>query len=215
MSDLHLGSEVCQRDKIIEVLKHLKAETLILAGDVIDIDHLKRLSKKDWKILSLLRKLSKTTHIIYIRGNHDSKIADIISDLLGFEFRKNYDFTIDGKKFHVLHGDEFDTFVANFPILTEIATGIYYFIQLLSPKKQVLARIIKRRSKNFIKSCENTKHRAEKYAETHEFHKIICGHVHQWYINNDSKYINTGCFTEVDCSYLEINNLGNCVMKFI
>ena len=215
MSDLHLGSDVCQRDKIIEVLKSLKTETLILAGDIIDIDHLKRLSKKDWKILSLLRKMSKNTHIIYIRGNHDSNLAETISDLLGFEFCKNYDFMIGNKKFHVLHMDEFDTFISSFPWITEIATGIYYYIQLLSPKKQILARILKRKSKNFIKSCENTRKRAEKFALEMGYDKIIGGHCHQWYIDNDSRYINVGCFTEIECSYLEINNLENCVMKFI
>jgi len=206
LGDLHLGSGVCQHIKLISLLKTINTETLVLNGDVIDIDHLKRLSKKDWKILSLLRKLSKNTRIIYIRGNHDAKIAEIISELLGFEFKNNYDFICNDKKFHILHGDEFDSFITNFPIITELATGIYYYIQLLSPKKQELARVLKRRSKNFIKSCENTKKKAELYAKHNGYDFVICNHTHQEFISPDSKYINTGCFTEATCSYLEIED---------
>jgi len=214
LSDLHLGSGVCQHIKLISLLKNINTETLVLNGDIIDIDHLKRLSKKDWKILSLLRKLSKNTHIVYIRGNHDSKIADIISDLLGFEFKNNYDFICNEKKFHILHGDEFDSFITNFPLITEIATGIYYYIQLLSPKKQELARVLKRRSKNFIKSCEMTKRKAEALAKEKGYDYIVAGHCHSAFFSPNSPYINSGCFTELDCSYIEISD-DNIRLKYI
>ena len=57
-NDWHIGSEVCQREKIIYFLKGLQTKTLILNGDIIDINHTKRLKKKDWEILSMLRKIS-------------------------------------------------------------------------------------------------------------------------------------------------------------
>jgi UDP-2,3-diacylglucosamine pyrophosphatase LpxH len=207
-NDWHIGSEVCQRDKIIHFLKNLQTEVLILNGDIIDINHTKRLKKKDWEILSLLRKLSKNTRIIYIRGNHDHEVAELISELLGLEFKNEFDFVINGRKYHVTHGDFFDTFISNFPIITEIATGLYYWIQRISPKKQALARALKRQSKGFIKCCDKIKKHAEHYAEVNHYDYVICGHSHLSYFHTDSCYINTGCFTEVECSYLEIDENG-------
>ena len=214
-SDWHIGSEVCQRDKIIKMLKSINTENLILNGGIIDIDHLKRLKKKDWEILSILRKLSKDVNIIYIRGNHDPKISETISDLLGFTFKNELDVEVNGIKFHITHGDVFDYFITNMWLLTEIATGVYYFIQRFSSKNQVLARSLKKKSKSFIKCCENLKERAVKFAIKHKYDYVIAGHTHQYFISYDCKYVNAGCFTEVDCSYIEINKLGGMLIKFI
>ena len=207
-NDWHIGSEVCQREKIIHLLKHIKTETLVLNGDIIDVEHTKRLKKKDWEILSLLRKLSKTVRIIYIRGNHDSKISEMICDLLGFEFHKEFDFELNGKKFHITHGDYFDFFISKYWLLTEIATGLYYWIQRFSTPKQVIARILKKRSKNFIKCVEKIKERASKFAIDEGYDYVVCGHTHHHYFKDGDKYINTGCFTEAECSYLTIKNGG-------
>lgn len=214
-SDWHIGSDVCQRDKIIKMLKSINTENLILNGDIIDINHLKRLKKKDWEILSLLRKMSKHTHIVYIRGNHDPEISSIISDLLGFDFKKEYDIQVNGIKFHITHGDIFDYFITNMWLLTEIASGIYYYIQKFSSKKQALARALKKKSKGFVKCCDNLKKRAIDYAELKGYDYVIVGHTHQYHLSLPCKYVNDGCFTEIDCSYLEINNFGNMLLKFV
>ena len=110
-SDWHIGSKVCEYDKLIYFLKHITTDVLILNGDIIDIDHTKRLNKKDWEILSLLRKMSKNTKIIYIRGNHDSNVSKTLSDLLGFEHCESYELNIANKRVAVMHGDEFDFFI--------------------------------------------------------------------------------------------------------
>ena len=104
-SDVHLGSKVTQSEKLIQVLKTVAAETIIINGDLIDINHTNRLNKKDWEILSILRKLSKSSRVIYISGNHDDKIYEMISELLGFEHFKNFQFTINKKLYHITHGD--------------------------------------------------------------------------------------------------------------
>jgi len=214
-NDWHIGSEVCQREKIIHFLKGLHTKTLILNGDIIDINHTKRLKKKDWEILSLLRKLSKHTRIIYIGGNHDLEVAELISELLGFEFKREFDFELANKKFHITHGDFFDTFISNFPIITEIATGLYYWIQRVSPKKQGLARALKRQSKGFIKACDKIRKHAEAHAKANKYDYVICGHTHHYFTSPESPYVNTGCFTEVDCSYVSINEHGDILFNFI
>lgn len=213
ISDTHLGSDVSQREKIIDLLRHIETENLIINGDLIDTNHLKRLNKKDWKILSLLRKLSKNTKIIYIRGNHCHDIAETLSDLLGFEFKLEYDFSLNSNKFHVEHGDKFDTFISKYWLITEIATGFYYWVRRFSGPRQIIAQYLKKRSKNFIKCIEKVKNRAVKFCTINNYDYIICGHTHHAFLEKDYKYINSGCFTEADCSYITIDK--NCDIKLV
>ena len=212
-SDFHLGSEVCQRDKIIKFLHSINTDNLILNGDIIDVSHTKRLNKKDWKILSVLRKISKNTNVIYLTGNHELGLNETLSELLGFTAAKYYEFQLNNKKFYVIHGDVFDSIISEFWLLTEIATGIYYWIQRLGGEKQAAARMIKRKSKNFIKCCERMKNRAEHFACSHNIFKIICGHSHSHFISNESSYVNCGCFTEVDCTYIAIDESGKVELQ--
>jgi len=207
-NDWHIGSAVCQRDKILEMLKNLDTEVLILNGDIIDIDHVKRLTKKDWKILGALRKLSKRTRIIYLPGNHDYSVYELISELLGLEYMKSFDFEVCGKRYHIVHGDIFDSFLTKHWLITEIASGLYYWIQRISTRAQMVARNLKRRSKNFIKCCDKLKKHAEEYASHHGYDYIVCGHTHHLELLPDQRYINTGCFTEVEGSFLEIDKKG-------
>ena len=215
LSDFHLGSEVCQRDKIINVLKNLNTENIILLGDIIDINHTKRLKKKDWEILSILRKLSKHTNIIYTAGNHDSDISPILCELLGFKFMKNLDINVNDKSFHLTHGDFFDIWISKFWLVTEIATSLYYWIQRFDTKRQLISRSLKKNSKSFIKCCENMKKRAERFADLHGYSYIICGHSHHHYFDKSSKYIDTGCFTEIECSYVVISKEGQIQLKIV
>ena len=214
-SDVHLGSKVTQSEKLIQVLKTVAAETIIINGDLIDINHTNRLNKKDWEILSILRKLSKSSRVIYISGNHDDKIYEMISELLGFEHFKNFQFTINKKLYHITHGDIFDSFISKYNLITEIATTIYYIIQRFSTKKQILARAIKRRSKNFIKCCEKIRNRALTYIKSNNINCIILGHTHHKELSKNKEYVNCGCFTETECSYVTIDENGDLLLNSI
>ena len=212
-NDWHIGSAVCQHQKIINLLKHLDTQVLVLNGDIIDIDHVRRLKKKDWEILTLLRKLSKHVRIIYLPGNHDRQISELISNLLGLEHMDKFEVLLGDKKALVIHGDGFDNFLSKYWLVTEIATGLYYYLQKFSTKRQVIARSLKRRSKRFIKCCENIKKGAKAFARAEKYDYIICGHTHASDI--DLPYINTGCFTEVDCAYVEIGDDNVPTIKHI
>jgi hypothetical protein len=61
-SDWHIGSDVCQRDKIIKMLKSINTEILILNGDIVDIDHVKRLKKKVDTLQALVEDRGKDKH---------------------------------------------------------------------------------------------------------------------------------------------------------
>jgi UDP-2,3-diacylglucosamine pyrophosphatase LpxH len=206
VSDWHIGSGVSQSAKIIKMLKTIETKVLILNGDIIDIDHTKRLNKHDWKILGMLRKLSKYTRIIYLPGNHDHTVYETISEFIGLEHYKSFNFDVASKRYHVVHGNLFDHFITKHWLVTEIATGLYYWLQRLSPKTHSLARALKRKSKSFIRCCDKLKDNAIAYAKYHKYDYIVCGHTHHPEISGN--YINSGCFTEVECTYIGVTESG-------
>ena len=70
VSDIHLGTCVSQKDKFLKVLD-LNFKTLIINGDLFDNYSFHRYDKKDWKILSKIRKLTKTHNVVLVQGNHE------------------------------------------------------------------------------------------------------------------------------------------------
>ena len=112
ISDIHLGSDVCESKKLFNFLESIDSKTnrLIINGDLFDNLDFRRLKKNHWNVLSLLRTLSKDTEIIWIRGNHDGD-TEIISHLIGVDFKDEYSFVSGNKIVLCLHGDKFDDLI--------------------------------------------------------------------------------------------------------
>ena len=133
ISDIHLGSKDCHADKLLKVLKKIKANKIIIAGDLFDHHNLHRLKKEHWKVLSKLRKLSKRCKIIYLIGNHCFLKAEFMSILLGFKCQNEYVIEYDKIKILVVHGDIFDIFFTKYKSITNIVIKIYYTIRKYTP----------------------------------------------------------------------------------
>src|SRR5580693_5369540 len=93
ISDLHLGSDVCQAKLLEEFLnwavEHCKQ--LVINGDVFDDLNFKRLTKRHFACLKIIRRNSDRDdfHLVWVRGNHDGPI-DIISHIVGVEILDEY-----------------------------------------------------------------------------------------------------------------------------
>src|ERR1700743_1670814 len=74
MSDLHLGTYGCHATEIVNYLKSISPQVLILNGDVIDIW---QFNKRYFPVAhmqvikEIMNILSRGTRVIYITGNHD------------------------------------------------------------------------------------------------------------------------------------------------
>jgi UDP-2,3-diacylglucosamine pyrophosphatase LpxH len=210
ISDIHLGSEVCQSKKLYDFLVliesgQIKTNELIINGDLFDSWDFRKLKRSHWKILSKLRNLSKNKHIVWINGNHDGP-AEVISHLLGVDFLEEYIFKSGNKKIMVLHGDKFDNFISNYPLLTRLADKFYRFIQKLD-KSFYLAKLAKKSSKTFLRATEQVKHKAKIYAKKNNCDVIVCGHTHaHTSCLGEVSYFNSGCWTENTCSYIAVKN---------
>lgn len=206
ISDIHLGSEVCQAKKVRDFLcsveqNFIPAKEIIVNGDLFDSWDFRKLKGSHWKVLSQMRSLAKSKHIVWINGNHDGP-AEIISHLIGVDFVEEYILESGGRKMLVLHGDKFDNFITKHPVLTKLADKAYRAIQRID-SSFYLAKLAKKSSKTFLRCSEQIKERAKSYAKKKGAHAVLCGHTHL--ATQDAEYHNSGCWTEHQCHYLEIN----------
>ena len=131
ISDIHLGSRNCQADLLLDFLRHHDAETIYLVGDIFDGWRLKRSwywpqSHNDI-VQKLLRKVRKGTRVIYIPGNHDDFVRAYAGLLFGgIEIAENAIHELaDGRRFLVIHGDEFDLLARHAKWLALLGDGAY------------------------------------------------------------------------------------------
>ena len=113
LSDIHLGSKGCKADLLLTFLKQYKPKKLFLVGDIIDCWRLK--SKLYWPqshsdVLRKFLTFSKNgTKVHFVTGNHDDFLRRYQPLSLGnIELNERFTYTSKGKKYLVIHGDQFD-----------------------------------------------------------------------------------------------------------
>jgi UDP-2,3-diacylglucosamine pyrophosphatase LpxH len=210
LSDLHLGSDNCQARRVCHLLERIvSGETttgrLILNGDVFDSIDFRRLNKTHWKVLSLIRKLSDQIEIIWLAGNHDGS-AEIVSHLLGVTVQDDYILTSGTQRILILHGHIFDEFIDNHPILTWLADSVYHFLQWID-RTHYFAKLAKRGSKTFLRCTQKIEQGAIEMARRRDCTAVCCGHTHVAVTHTEQPipYFNSGCWTELPCTYLTVD----------
>jgi UDP-2,3-diacylglucosamine pyrophosphatase LpxH len=114
ISDTHLGTAGCNAELLHDFLHSIKPETLYLVGDIIDGWRLKRgwywPARHNDIVRRVLKLANKGTRVVYIPGNHDEAARDYVGLAFGGVevVAEAIHTTADGKRFLVLHGDEFD-----------------------------------------------------------------------------------------------------------
>jgi UDP-2,3-diacylglucosamine pyrophosphatase LpxH len=209
VSDVHLGSELSGSEAALAVLKQYKFKRLVLLGDIFDDLNLKRLNKHDWDFLSYIRKLSNPKRgidIIWIKGNHDAQLEDL-SFILGIPILDEFQWDINGVKYIVIHGHQFDNFLIENWFISEIASRVYTMLQKLDRKTHRFSRYIKKISKSWLRLSKKVAEQALDYCEKKGADRILCGHTHQQFIQKRRNvlYVNIGCFTDKPATYAVIH----------
>ena len=196
LSDLHLGTRGCQADALLDFLRVHEAETIVLVGDIIDGWRLR--AAWHWPqslndvIQKLLRKVRKSTRLIYIPGNHDEFLRDYAGSTFGgVEIHEEYLHTAaDGRRILVLHGDKYDTIVRNVRFLALLGDHAYDFAIFLNRyigrvrrhfglpywSFSAYAKMKVKRAVNFISAFEQA---VAADARRHDVDAVMCGHIHQ------------------------------------
>jgi UDP-2,3-diacylglucosamine pyrophosphatase LpxH len=212
MSDLHLGMKDSSPKKILEFLDSIHTDLLILNGDIIDMDALKRGSKwknKHTKVIMKLLDMSRDTDIIYLRGNHDSDLEDVYGYKFGnIKFMDEYIYNHEDKKMLIFHGDKIDVTV-KYKFLSQIGSigydlalrlnTLYNEYRMRTGKPYYsISKWIKKNVKNAISFVNDFEINACEYAKSKKCDSVICGHIHIPVIKkiDGINYYNSGDWVE-------------------
>ena len=204
ISDIHLGGENCNSSKLIDVLKKETCEILVINGDLLDSCHFHRLNKEQWRVLSILRKISKNTKVILVKGNHDYFDLEILTNLLGFEAYDDYSIKIKDTTFHFVHGHIFDLIMTKMKWFTELVAEAYYQLCRNSWLRKHLNRWL-HADKHIFKTDIKIKRAASIYRTQKQADWIVCGHTHFAEKDESVKYLNSGTFCSSSPTYITID----------
>ncbi len=203
ISDLHLGSPSCDVELLLHFLRDLPpTKRLVLNGDVLDSVEV-GLSAPHWGVLALLQELTWKTRVTWVRGNHDY-LAARVAYLVGATFVDAHQFKSGGVGALCVHGDTWDYFIQDRPILTYLADLAYRAMQAASPR---WAARMKLRSKGFLRCAARVRAGALGLAHDEKCGIVVCGHTH---LAEDAtpgavQYLNPGAWTEpgVKCVFVK------------
>jgi UDP-2,3-diacylglucosamine pyrophosphatase LpxH len=222
ISDVHLGTRTAQVDALLDFMKQAEADVIYLVGDIVDGWRL----KKSWHwpqnhndlVQKLLRKARKGARIVFIAGNHDEFLRDFLdSHLGGIEIADSVIHVgQDGRRYLVIHGDQFDAVVMHARWLALAGDWAYEAAIFLNGRINIVRRRLgltywsfsawaKHRVKKavcFISAFEET---LSGEARRRNADGVICGHIHHAAIRDigSIRYMNCGDWVESATALVE------------
>jgi len=196
LSDIHLGTPDSKASEVVNFLKHLKCEKLVLNGDIIDGWALRRGGRWRGQHTRVIRKFLKMmekdhTEVIYLRGNHD----DILERFLPLAFgrlkvaKEHIHTAATGKRYLVVHGDGFDSVSTNHKWIALLGAVGYDFLLKVNrfynrwrawrgKEYFSLSKRVKARVKSAVSFVDRYEQLLQELAELKKCDGIICGHIH-------------------------------------
>lgn len=237
ISDVHLGTPHCQYLKLLDFLKSFETEDgsmynldkLYLNGDIIDVtcfDSKLFFGLHRTVIKKLLRMADKGVEIVYIGGNHEAPIRKDIFSIPG-EFNniklcdQDIHITASGKKYLIIHGDQFDGVINLHPILYKIGDALYMVMNSINTLQNKIRRLlgktewsfahwIKSNAKSAVKFVGKFEELVAEYAKKNDVDGVMAGHVHvpEDRMIDGVHYLNSGTWVEI-CSAIIEDDEGN------
>ena len=210
ISDLHLGSEISRAREALGLLRSLSFKRLVLLGDIFCDLNFRRLKKEHWQFLSYIRKLSnpkRNVKVIWVEGNHDYGLTDVMSHLVGVPVYQEYIWESEGQRNIAIHGHQFDNFIIrNHMFLNGLTAHLYLLIQKLSSKGVLVARLLDRLNTCWQRLTPKVADGALAYARSRGASRIFCGHTHEavTVVQEDVSYYNTGSWTNNRSTYATV-----------
>lgn len=195
MSDLHLGTYGCHAKEIVQYLRSIQPQVLVLNGDIIDgwqfskryfpVAHMQVIKE----IMSLLGKGSR---VIYITGNHDEMLRRYSDIQIGnFQLTDKMVMEINGKMTWIFHGDVFDATTKGsakllaklgghgYDLLILINSFINWCLKAMGREKMSFSKKVKNSVKKAVAWIGDFEQTAAELAIQKNYDTVICGHIHQ------------------------------------
>lgn len=220
ISDVHLGADISRARDALEFLQSVRFKRLILLGDMFADLNFNRLTKEHWKFLGYIRKLSnprQQIEVVWVEGNHDHGLAELMSHLVGVPVYQQYSWEFDGIRHLAIHGHQFDSFSINNHRLSWIGHLIYLQLQKLDSRSKRFARYLDRLNSRWLRLSAQVAKGALSYAKQGKAERIFCGHTHvpQQETRDGVEYYNSGAWVDLRCTYITINHEGVAIHEYL
>jgi UDP-2,3-diacylglucosamine pyrophosphatase LpxH len=218
MSDLHLGTYGCRAKEIVNYLKSIAPQILILNGDIIDGW---QFSKRYFPsahltvIKEIMNMLAIGTRVIYITGNHDEMLRRYSDIQLGnFQLTDKLVIEINNKMTWIFHGDVFDNTTkgsaktlaklgsTGYALLIAANKMVNSFLKLFGKERLSFSKAIMKGVNKAIVKMHEFEQTAAELAIEKKYDYVICGHIHQpekkliETKNGSVMYLNSGDWVE-------------------
>ncbi len=220
LSDLHLGARWCKAKDLAAFLSGVSCERLYLVGDILDGWKLgrKKNSRFFWhqRVLHEILRISRTSSVIYIPGNHDSFLDHYHGSIFGNVgiCKQAIHKTADGKNMLVLHGDEFDAVMKYGAWLARLGDvaydGALWINWILNGLRNALgmrywslSQFLKHKVKDAVNFISEFEEHLSEEIRRQKLDGVICGHIHRPELKKlrQGLYANCGDWIE-SCSAL-------------
>ncbi len=219
LSDIHLGTRGCQAERLLDFLREHESEKLFLVGDIIDFWAMNRTIHwsplQNTLVQKVLRRARHGDQVVLIPGNHDEALREYVDTSFGDiqVVRELIHTAADGRRYLVLHGDEFDQVTRHHRWVAVLGDIAYNFLVRLNawlswlrrtlriPGYWSLAGYAKRRIKSAVSFIFDFEDSVIHAVRERGLDGVICGHIHSAAIREVGglTYINCGDWVD-SCS---------------
>ncbi len=215
ISDTHLGTKAARVDLLLDFLKTIRCEQLYLVGDIIDGWQIQRNWYWDTMHNDVVRRVLKMAKhgvkVVYVPGNHDEGLRGFEgNDLAGVSLEPELVFEgASGKRYWVLHGDQFDGVVKYAKWLAHVGDRAYSFLlrlntfvngmrRMLGYDYWSLSAYLKHKVKNAVEYIGKFEEAVAAEAKRRGVDGVICGHIHhaEKHVFDGIEYMNDGDWVE-------------------
>lgn len=215
ISDVHLGTRTCQAEMLVDFLREHDADTIYLVGDIVDFWRIKR--RAVWPqahndvLQKILRKVRKGARVVFIPGNHDDGLrAYCGTQFGGIEIvRDCIHETADGRRYLIMHGDEYDVVARyahwlallgdrGYAAMMAVNVPLNWVRRKMGLEYWSLSAYLKQRVKSAVNHIGDFEKALADEARRRQVDGVICGHIHRAASHDFDgvHYLNTGDWVE-------------------
>ena len=209
LSDLHLGTRWCHTEALLGFLGEVTCQQLYLVGDIVDGWKLRRnpcwpQSHND--VIRKLLKLSRRVRTTYITGNHDAFLDAFDGTSFGniLLTKQATHRGADGRRYLVVHGDEFDGVVqaqaclarcgdVAYDLALWLNKGLWAVRRRMGMPYWSLSQYMKGRVKDAVSFMGDYQNALAREARRAGADGVICGHIHSAALMETENLVYANC----------------------
>jgi len=223
LSDIHLGTRACQAERLLSFLRRYESEHLYLVGDIIDFWSMSRgihwTRQQNTFVQKVLKRARHGTKVIFVPGNHDEVLREYVGTPFGDIqlVQEQVHVAADGRRYAVLHGDEFDQVTRHHRWVAVLGDVAYSLLVRLNTWLSLARRTLgisgywslagyaKRKVKSAVGFIYDFEDSVMHAVRDRGLDGVICGHIHSAAIRDMDglTYINCGDWVDSCTAIIE------------